>query len=182
MAPEAFSGTFGPRSDVYSLGCVLYEMLTGRRPFTGTSWHLINQHLNENPPPLRALRPDVPVDLETFTGRLLAKDPADHPTSGQVRSALHLIHDRAFGDSAPRRGEDVSGHVTVGAAEARRGAIIPVRVTKGKPCPACATRTDETAARSCATCEGEGRLIQWQRTHRVRLPSGIEDGQKIRLP
>ncbi|WP_229318920.1 protein kinase domain-containing protein [Streptomyces californicus] len=108
MAPEAFSGTFGPRSDVYSLGCLLYEMLTGRRPFTGTSWHLINQHLNENPPPLRALRPDVPVDLETFTGRLLAKDPADHPTSGQVRSALHLIHDRAFGDSAPRRGEDVS--------------------------------------------------------------------------
>ncbi len=127
-----------------------------------------------------AHHPDVPVDLETFTGRLLAKDPADHPTSGQVRSALHLIHDRAFGDSAPRRGEDVSGHVTVGAAEARRGAIIPVRVTKVKPCPACATRTDETAARSCATCEG--RLIQWQRTHRVRLPSGIEDGQKIRLP
>ncbi|WP_050497855.1 hypothetical protein [Streptomyces griseus] len=99
-----------------------------------------------------------------------------------MRSALHLIHDRAFGDSAPRRGEDVSGHVTVGAAEARRGAIIPVRVTKGKPCPACATRTDETAARSCATCEGEGRLIQWQHNHRVRLPSGIEDGQKIRLP
>ncbi|MFE7056337.1 protein kinase [Streptomyces californicus] len=156
MAPEAFSGTFGPRSDVYSLGCVLYEMLTGRRPFTGTSWHLINQHLNENPPPLRALRPDVPVDLETFTGRLLAKDPADHPTSGQVRSALHLIHDRAFGDSAPRRGEDVSGHVTVGAAQARRGAIIPMRVTKGKPCPACATRTDETAARVLCDVRGRG--------------------------
>ncbi|MER5813721.1 DnaJ C-terminal domain-containing protein [Streptomyces californicus] len=66
-------------------------------------------------------------------------------------------------------------------AEVRRGAIIPVRVTKGKPCPACATRTDETAARSCATCEGEGRLIQWQDNHRVRLPFGIGDGQKIRF-
>ncbi|MFI0959162.1 DnaJ C-terminal domain-containing protein [Streptomyces californicus] len=38
-----------------------------------------------------------------------------------------------------------------------------------------------SSARSCATCEGEGRLIQWQHNHRVRLPSGIEDGQKIRL-
>ncbi|MFF6931367.1 DnaJ C-terminal domain-containing protein [Streptomyces californicus] len=63
----------------------------------------------------------------------------------------------------------MSGHVTVGPAQAKRGAIIPVQVTKGKPCPA------------CATCEDEGRLIQWQHNHRVRLPSGIEDGQKIRL-
>ncbi|MDW4903191.1 DnaJ C-terminal domain-containing protein [Streptomyces californicus] len=115
------------------------------------------------------VRPGVETDL------------GDRPTSGQVRSTLHLIHDRAFGHSAPRRGEDVSGHVTVGPTQARRGAIIPVRVAKGKPCPACATRTDETAAQSCATCEGEGRLIQWQHNHRVRLPSGIEDGQKIRL-
>ncbi|MGW4361238.1 DnaJ C-terminal domain-containing protein [Streptomyces californicus] len=45
----------------------------------------------------------------------------------------------------------------------------------------CATRTDETAAQSCAARDGEGRLVQWQHTHRVRLPSGIEDGQKIHL-
>ncbi|MFJ3127955.1 DnaJ C-terminal domain-containing protein [Streptomyces sp. NPDC086993] len=42
-------------------------------------------------------------------------------------------------------------------------------------------RTDETAARSCTAWEGEGRLIQWRHVHRARLPSGTEDGQKIRL-
>ncbi|MCO8308831.1 protein kinase [Streptomyces sp. RKCA744] len=65
MAPECFSGTFDHRSDLYSPGCVLYEMTTGQRPFDGTSWHLIHQHLNEQPPALRSLRPNAPPELDT---------------------------------------------------------------------------------------------------------------------
>ncbi|MES4908889.1 MULTISPECIES: serine/threonine-protein kinase [unclassified Streptomyces] len=76
MAPEALSGTFDCRSDMYSLGCVLYEMVTGQRPFTGTSWRLVNQHLNEQPTALRTLRPDAPAELERLVSRLMAKDPA----------------------------------------------------------------------------------------------------------
>ncbi|WTU53721.1 hypothetical protein OG953_43365 (plasmid) [Streptomyces sp. NBC_00057] len=62
---------------------MLYEMVTGRRPFTGTSWHLVNQHLNEQPAALRTLRPESPVELERLVGRLLAKDPAQRPDSAE---------------------------------------------------------------------------------------------------
>ncbi len=158
MAPEALSGTFDHRSDMYSLGCVLYEMVTGRRPFTGTSWRLVNQHLTEDPAPLRTLRPDAPAELERFTSHLLAKDPAQRPASGQVWAALKEINDRHFGATPPSRGKDLAHDIDVTPAEATHGAVIPLRITAHKPCPACATRTDEKAARSCTTCEGGGRL------------------------
>lgn len=102
IAPEALAGTFEHRSDLYSLGCVLYEMVTGRRPFTGTSWHLVNQHIKEQPVPLRTLRPDAPVELERFVARLLAKDPAQRPVSaGKVRDVRKEINDRTSGPHRP---------------------------------------------------------------------------------
>lgn len=164
-----------------SLGCVLYAMVTGQRPFTGTSWRLVNQHLNEEPAPLRTVRPDAPAELERFTGRLMAKDPAQRPASGEVWAALKEINNRYFGSTPPSRGKDLAHDIDVTPAEATDGAIIPLRITAHKPCPACTTRTDEKAARSCTTCEGEGRLIQEQHTYKVRIPAGIRDGQKVRI-
>ncbi|WP_432040943.1 protein kinase domain-containing protein [Streptomyces chartreusis] len=181
MAPEALSGMFDYRSDMYSLGCVLYEMVTGRRPFTGTSWRLVNQHLSEQPAPLRTLRPDAPAELERLVGRLMAKDPAQRPASADVWATLKEINDRYFGSTPPSRGKDIAHDIDVTPAEATDGAIIPLRITAHKPCPACATRTDENAARACTTCKGEGRLIREQHTYKVRIPAGIKDGQKVRL-
>ncbi|MER7898959.1 serine/threonine-protein kinase [Streptomyces sp. NPDC096046] len=92
MAPECFNGTFDHRSDLYSLGCVLYEMLTGHQPFTGSSWHLINQHLNEQPPPLIKRRLSTPPALVNLIERLLAKNPDDRPADAfQVMLALREI-------------------------------------------------------------------------------------------
>jgi serine/threonine-protein kinase len=182
MAPEALAGTFDHRSDLYSLGCVLYEMVTGRRPFTGTSWHLVNQHLKEQPAPLRTLRPDAPVELERFVARLLAKDPAQRPASaGKVGDVLKEINDRHFGATPPSRGKDVATEVLVTRAEATDGAIIPLRITARNACPACATRTDEQAAQSCTTCKGEGRIVREQHTYKVRIPAGLKDGQEVRI-
>lgn len=182
MAPEALSGTFDHRSDLYSLGCVLYEMVTGRRPFTGTSWHLANQHINEQPPALRTLRPDAPMELERFVGRLLAKDPAQRPPkAGEVWDVLKEISDRHFGTTPPSRGPDLDHDLDVSKTEAADGAIIPLRFTAHKSCPACATREDEKAARACTTCKGEGRVIREQRTYQVRIPAGVKDGQKVRI-
>ncbi|MGZ0200544.1 protein kinase domain-containing protein [Streptomyces sp. RM1] len=182
MAPEALAGTFDHRSDLYSLGCVLYEMVTGRRPFTGTSWHLVNQHIKEQPAPLRTLRPDAPVELERLVDRLLAKDPAQRPASaGKVRDVLKEINDRHFGATPPSRGKDIATEVLVTRAEATDGAIIPLRITAHNACPACATRTDEKAAQSCTTCKGEGRIVREQHTYKVRIPAGLKDGQEVRI-
>jgi len=189
MAPEALSGTFDHRSDLYSLGCVLFETVTGRPPFTGTSWHLINQHLNEQPAPLRTVRPDVPVELERLVSQLLAKDPAQRPDSAEeVYDLLEEINDRHFGDTQPigdapppSRGTDITSEVSLHPSEATDGAVVPMRLTARENCPACATTGDETRVLACTTCKGEGRIVSKQHTYKVRIPAGVKNGQKIRI-
>lgn len=69
------------RSDIYSLGVVLYEMLTGEAPFEGNSTRLLVAHTFETPPLIRTKRPDLPADLEAVVMRALDKDPARRPQS-----------------------------------------------------------------------------------------------------
>ncbi|NED23452.1 hypothetical protein G3I37_00775 [Streptomyces anulatus] len=59
-----------------------------------------------------------------------------------------------FGATPPSRGKDLTHDIDVTLVEAAHGAVIPLRITAHKPCPACATRTDEKVARSCTICEG----------------------------
>ncbi|WP_037608136.1 serine/threonine-protein kinase [Streptacidiphilus rugosus] len=83
MAPEqAMGGPVGPRTDLYALGVVLHELLSGRVPFTApTDVGVLHQHLYEQPQPLRELRPEVPQSLEALVLRLLAKDQQARPAS-----------------------------------------------------------------------------------------------------
>jgi len=80
MSPEQAAGSrdLDGRSDLYSLGCVLYEMLAGVPPFAGTTAESIaHQHLNVAPRPVTELRPAVPVTVASALQRALAKAPAD---------------------------------------------------------------------------------------------------------
>jgi serine/threonine protein kinase len=81
MAPEQLGEGFGPvdhRADLYALGVVLYELLTGRRPFRAASpMELRAQILGESPPPPKSIGPDLPEELERICLRSLAKRPDD---------------------------------------------------------------------------------------------------------
>lgn len=96
MSPEqcADSHQVEIRSDLYSLGCTLYEMLVGRAPFHTSEFNSpvakIAAHLRETPQSIRAIRPEVPKALATILDRLLAKNPADRFASPAelVRSLL----------------------------------------------------------------------------------------------
>lgn len=93
MAPEQFSGQpTDARADIYSFGVMLYEMLTGRLPFTGDSAQIMYGHLQQPPPSLRVARPDLPEAIEQLVQRMLSKDPAWRPQRmAEVASALRAI-------------------------------------------------------------------------------------------
>jgi serine/threonine-protein kinase len=91
MSPEqaAAERHIDGRSDVYSLGCVLYELLAGSPPFTGrTARAIIARHMTEPPPDIRSLRNDVTASLWSTLQRMLAKAPAARLTSAQLIDAL----------------------------------------------------------------------------------------------
>jgi serine/threonine-protein kinase len=94
LSPEQASGQpSGPQSDLYSLGCVLFEMLTGRPPFTADSTvGLAYRQVHDDPGPPSALRPGVPATIDHVTALLLAKDPrARPPGAAAARAALLAV-------------------------------------------------------------------------------------------
>ncbi|GLZ14524.1 hypothetical protein Acsp04_47590 [Actinomadura sp. NBRC 104425] len=90
MAPEQFKGEpVSPQTDLYALGCVLFEMLAGRPPYTGSQWQIMQGHTGRRPPRLHSPRGDVPAELRDLVYALLAKKPQDRPSgAGEVYTRL----------------------------------------------------------------------------------------------
>ncbi len=106
MSPEQICAdkTISGKADLYSLGCVMYEMLTGAPPFTGANFAQIwEQHLHKQPQPIEELAPDCPEWLSNMVMQLLEKDPERRPFNARAVQGFltEKLHDE-FGDDADR--------------------------------------------------------------------------------
>ena len=91
MAPEiAQSGKSTKRADVYAIGIILFEMLTGRLPFQGeTPYKMLSAHIHQPVPDIRKLRPDLPDAIQSVMDKVLAKDPVNRfATTGELTNAF----------------------------------------------------------------------------------------------
>jgi len=116
FSPEQAQGQqVDPRSDLYSLGCVLYEMLTARPPFSGDSPVAIAyKHVQEQPTPPTAINPSVPAPLEAIAMKLLEKDPGRrYPSAEDLRADL-----RRFLEGQPVTAMGAAGLAAAGVAAA----------------------------------------------------------------
>jgi Protein kinase domain len=124
MSPEQVAGIdVDGRSDLYSFGCVLYELLAGRPPFVAEIPIIVmRMHLEERPVPMRNVRSDLPNGLPELVDRLLAKDRgARPPDAGYLMRSLVGISDNFNGSATPEHEADRRTFL-VGAADTVRGA------------------------------------------------------------
>ena len=97
MSPEQCHGEHvDHRSDLYALGCVLFELLTGDPPFTGSGFEVLLAHLGKPPPLASERNPDLPERLDALVGKLLEKKPDDRPQS--AAEVVALIDDLELAD------------------------------------------------------------------------------------
>ncbi|EYF02145.1 serine/threonine-protein kinase [Chondromyces apiculatus] len=125
MAPEQARGfrEVDARADVYGLGCVLFECLTGRRPFAGEHvMAILVKVLIEEPPRPSQFRDDVPLALDDLVSRMLSKDPTDRPDDGAaVAAALEEA-----GEGTPSQRSRWTIHPALTAGEQRFVSVIVV--------------------------------------------------------
>ena len=88
----ADAGNIGIKSDIYSFGIMLYELLSGKAPFSGNVESVLRQHVDQAPQPLEKRCPRLDRELAAFIGRMIAKSPADRPHDWEeIRNVLQQI-------------------------------------------------------------------------------------------
>lgn len=146
MAPEqAASQPVGPASDVYSLGCVLFTLLSGEPPFSGAHFLAVLQQHAFEPPPLLSERCNAPDAVTDFLDRMLAKDPAVRPSATEVAETLTYlaaVHDPADDvatpPSAPSPGVPSPGALSPQSPSAASPSLrvaSPTPPGRSPPCP-----------------------------------------------
>jgi tRNA A-37 threonylcarbamoyl transferase component Bud32 len=129
MSPEQVrGGTVDARSDIYSFGVTLYELITGRKPFQAdTSYSVLNAHCNEAPVPPNQVNPSLPAELNSIVLRSMEKNPADrYQTAQEFHDALKALR--------------------TGQAAAPRLAAVPAPTQGFTPVPTYADSLSATAA------------------------------------
>ncbi|MEV0525903.1 protein kinase [Streptomyces sp. NPDC050439] len=138
LAPERFRQEPGDgRTDLYALGCVLYELLVGRPPFTGSAAGVMFNHVNDAPLRPSRARPEVPAPVERLVLDLLAKDPADRPADAAttLERILAAADQGVGGDGGAGGADDDIQDAVVGERERERQAAGEVEDARPRPEP-----------------------------------------------
>ena len=166
MSPEQAKGEpLDARTDLFSLGSVIYEMATGKTPFAGGSTaEVFAALLRENPPPISSLNPAMPKKLDPIVARLLAKDPANrYATAEQLQEALDALQPQSGNMmAAPPAGGNRSNWSWAVAATTPatgRGRSHLVEVTARGAAPVCG-ELSRSGARGGKGLHYPGRLHQ----------------------
>lgn len=201
IAPEQISsdingGRVDARADLYSLGAVLYLMLTGRRPFqSATVASLLEKHLNARPRPPREVVPTVPQHLDEVCMRLLEKEPSDR--FGSARHLLSLLDQRLVALDAidlrswpprlvGRTGEFATLRTALSGLKAGRGGAVLIQGTSGFG----RTRLLDEVAAGCARldltvvrgrCTDEHPFDGWDEILRQLAPYTAELAEPLRV-
>jgi len=157
------------RADIYSLGCTLYHLLSGRPPFHGDSlWDLYQAHFSMDASPLNLLRPEVPVELAALVAKMMAKEPERRfQTPGEVAKALVPFFKKANVASQEARPE-ISQFGAAAAKLQTAGASPPSPQPATNPEQAAAFADKKPAMRPQPAWEG---LIQVKVTEPHRKPA-----------
>ncbi|MEA2418285.1 MAG: hypothetical protein QOE60_491 [Thermoleophilaceae bacterium] len=125
-------------TDVYALGCMLFEALTGEQPFAGSQDPAMLAHVNEPPPSPRAVRPDLPPALDEVVARAMAKQSGDRfPSAGNL------------------------GEAALVAAGGQRRASAEMSVATGDATPFILAATPQPAATAAAAEQPRGSALRW---------------------
>jgi hypothetical protein len=152
MAPEQWfgGGIIDARTDIYSLGCVFFEMLTGRPPFhREDGMAMMHAHLEEKAPGVRSLAPETPEALDTLVTQMLAKSPNDRPeTMLEVVRAIEAYLERYRHGFEELLNAPVEHPVASGAARQYEPTELGVGTDPGHPSQATAPLTADSRRRA----------------------------------
>ncbi len=156
MSPEQAAGDdVGPASDVYGLGVILYELLTGKPPYTGSAMQVITQHLFAHPQPPREVRRDlaIPRQLEDLCLWMLSKRPEERPAIDVVHGILSRF------DSAPEARERGRDHTYLEGRAARMISAAPQSPPERQTADIYALATDVNPASVAVVGTLQGDLV-----------------------
>lgn len=137
MSPEQATGReVTPATDLYSLGCLLFTLFTGRPPFTaGTALATAGAHVHDAAPRLRDARPDAPAAVDALVTQLLSKDAAERPDARTTARALARLRDESRRTSGPGDAESTAPMPPITGRQPPVTAVLPAAPPLATPPP-----------------------------------------------